>query len=125
MVGVLDATAHRDHAGYEPVRRPSRREPGCLAAATGRLSRQGVSRRAGGPAGVLLPDRSEGPPRPPTARARFALVVLTMLFVSERSWKHHFVTLLLPYTYLVWEIYFPRKVRGSAGDLWLLCFRSC
>ncbi|HWE38322.1 MAG TPA: glycosyltransferase family 87 protein [Isosphaeraceae bacterium] len=31
----------------------------------------------------------------------FSLVVLTMLFVSERSWKHHYVTLLLPYTYLV------------------------
>jgi alpha-1,2-mannosyltransferase len=33
-----------------------------------------------------------------------ALVVLTMLFVSERSWKHHFVTLLLPYTYLCYRI---------------------
>ena len=33
----------------------------------------------------------------------FALVVLVMLFVSERSWKHHFVTLLLPYTYLVYR----------------------
>lgn len=30
----------------------------------------------------------------------FALVVLTMLFVSERSWKHHYVTLLLPFAYL-------------------------
>jgi alpha-1,2-mannosyltransferase len=34
----------------------------------------------------------------------FALVVLTMLFVSERSWKHHFVTLLLPYTYLTYRV---------------------
>jgi alpha-1,2-mannosyltransferase len=34
----------------------------------------------------------------------FALVVLTMLFVSERSWKHHYVTLLLPYTYLCYRI---------------------
>jgi hypothetical protein len=33
----------------------------------------------------------------------FALVVLVMLFVSERSWKHHFVTLLLPYTYVVYR----------------------
>jgi len=32
------------------------------------------------------------------------LVVLTMLFVSERSWKHHFVTLLLPYTYLSYRV---------------------
>ncbi|MCA1684896.1 MAG: hypothetical protein LC745_02700, partial [Planctomycetia bacterium] len=34
----------------------------------------------------------------------FALVVLTMLFVSERSWKHHYVTLLLPYTYLIYRV---------------------
>jgi alpha-1,2-mannosyltransferase len=34
----------------------------------------------------------------------FALVVLTMLFVSERSWKHHFVTVLLPCTYLVYRM---------------------
>ncbi len=31
----------------------------------------------------------------------FSLVVLTMLFVSERSWKHHFVTLMLPYAFVV------------------------
>lgn len=35
----------------------------------------------------------------------FSLVVLTMLIVSERSWKHHFVTLLLPYAYLVHRAY--------------------
>lgn len=34
----------------------------------------------------------------------FALVVLTMLFVSERSWKHHFVTLLIPNTFLVYQL---------------------
>jgi hypothetical protein len=34
----------------------------------------------------------------------FSLVVLTMLFVSERSWKHHYVTLLLPYTYLMYRV---------------------
>ncbi|HEX8201164.1 MAG TPA: glycosyltransferase family 87 protein, partial [Isosphaeraceae bacterium] len=37
----------------------------------------------------------------------FSLVVLTMLFVSERSWKHHYVTLLLPYTYLVCRLAAP------------------
>ncbi len=40
----------------------------------------------------------------------FSLVVLTMLFVSERSWKHHYVTLLLPYTYLIGQL-----VNGSWG----------
>jgi hypothetical protein len=36
----------------------------------------------------------------------FSLVVLTMLFLSERSWKHHYVTLLLPYTYLMAQFAF-------------------
>lgn len=40
----------------------------------------------------------------PRLFGEFALVVLTMLFVSERSWKHHFVTLLLPYTYLMYRV---------------------
>src|SRR6185437_6003559 len=31
----------------------------------------------------------------PRLLGEFSLVVLTMLFLSERSWKHHFVTLLL------------------------------
>jgi hypothetical protein len=39
----------------------------------------------------------------PRLLGEFALVVLTMLFMSERSWKHHYVTLLLPYTYLVYR----------------------
>jgi branched-subunit amino acid transport protein AzlD len=50
--------------------------------------------------------------RDPRFLGEIALVVLTMLFVSERSWKHHFVTLLLPYCYLVWELYFPSKRLG-------------
>jgi hypothetical protein len=45
----------------------------------------------------------------PRLLGEVSLVVLTMLFISERSWKHHFVTLLLPYTYLVWELYRPGK----------------
>jgi alpha-1,2-mannosyltransferase len=40
----------------------------------------------------------------PRLFGEFALVVLTMLIVSERSWKHHFVTLLLPYTYLGYRV---------------------
>ena len=40
----------------------------------------------------------------PRLFGEFALVVLTMLFVSERSWKHHYVTLLLPYTYLMYRV---------------------
>lgn len=44
----------------------------------------------------------------PRLLGEFALVVLTMLFVSERSWKHHYVTLLLPYTYLVYRVATPK-----------------
>ncbi len=39
----------------------------------------------------------------PRLLGEFSLVVLTMLFVSERSWKHHYVTLMLPFAYLVWQ----------------------
>ena len=48
-----------------------------------------------------------------------------MLFVSERSWKHHFVTLLLPYTFLVWDLYFPGlklRTRLAIGGSLLLSF---
>ena len=41
----------------------------------------------------------------PRLFGEFCLVVLTMLFVSERSWKHHYVTVLLPYTYLVFRLW--------------------
>jgi hypothetical protein len=48
--------------------------------------------------------------RDPRFLGEMSLVVLTMLFISERSWKHHFVTLLLPYTFLVRELFFgPRS----------------
>ena len=40
----------------------------------------------------------------PRLLGEFSLVVLAMLFISERSWKHHFVTLLLPYTYLCYRV---------------------
>lgn len=50
----------------------------------------------------------------PRLFGEWALVVLTMLFVSERSWKHHFVTLLLPYTFLayyLWVVPTTRRTR--------------
>ena len=48
-------------------------------------------------------DRSD-----PRLLGEVALVVLTMLFVSERSWKHHYVTVLMPYSYLVCEFFSSR-----------------
>ncbi len=53
----------------------------------------------------------------PRLLGEFALVVLTMLFVSERSWKHHYVTLLLPYTYLAYRV---GVARVSGRVRWLL-----
>lgn len=47
----------------------------------------------------------------PRVLGEVGLVVLTMLFVSERSWKHHYVTLIIPYTYLMAEYYSPRLGR--------------
>ncbi len=63
--------------------------------------------------------------RDPRLLGEFALVVLTMLFVSERSWKHHYVTVLLPITYLVSEFFSPRV--GQRGRMaivfaWALSF---
>ena len=49
----------------------------------------------------------------PRLFGEYSLVVLTMLFVSERSWKHHFVTLLLPYTYLAYRVGVQGLSRGS------------
>ena len=40
----------------------------------------------------------------PRMLGEFSLIVLAMLIISERSWKHHFVTVLLPYTYLVYRV---------------------
>jgi hypothetical protein len=61
----------------------------------------------------------------PRLLGEFALVVLTMLFVSERSWKHHYVTVLLPITYLVSEFFSPRVgPRGRAAIVlaWAMSF---
>jgi len=53
--------------------------------------------------------------RDPRFLGEIALVVLTMLFVSERSWKHHYVTVIIPYSYLVYEFFSSRVgPRGRA-----------
>jgi alpha-1,2-mannosyltransferase len=54
-----------------------------------------------------------------------ALVVLTMLFISERSWKHHYVTVVIPYTYLVGEFFSSRvgpRSRMLLVGSWALSF---
>jgi alpha-1,2-mannosyltransferase len=54
-----------------------------------------------------------------------ALVVLTMLFVSERSWKHHYVTVVIPYCYLVAEFFSSRlgpRSRALIVGSWAVSF---
>lgn len=53
----------------------------------------------------------------PRLLGEFALVVLAMLFVSERSWKHHYVTVLLPYTYLAYRAFDARIARGARAAI--------
>ncbi len=63
--------------------------------------------------------------RDPRLLGEVALVVLTMLFVSERSWKHHYVTVLLPYSYLVCEFFSSRvgpRSRMLLVGSWALSF---
>jgi alpha-1,2-mannosyltransferase len=63
--------------------------------------------------------------RDPRLLGEISLIVLTMLFLSERSWKHHFVTVLLPYSYLVGE-FFSNRLRPRSRALlvgsWALTF---
>ncbi len=49
----------------------------------------------------------------PRLLGEFSLIVLAMLFISERSWKHHYVTVLLPFTYLAYRAFSPKVSRGA------------
>jgi alpha-1,2-mannosyltransferase len=63
--------------------------------------------------------------RDPRLVGEAALVVLTMLFVSERSWKHHFVTILIPYCFLVAEFFSSQigpRSRALIVGAWAVSF---
>jgi hypothetical protein len=63
--------------------------------------------------------------RDPRLLGEIALIVLTMLFLSERSWKHHYVTVLLPYSYLVGEFFSNRlgpRGRALLVGSWAITF---
>src|SRR5262249_49752737 len=51
--------------------------------------------------------------------AEFSVVVLGMLLFSERTWKHHCVTLLLPFTVLAYclSAFWPRNRTWLIGTL--------
>ncbi len=44
--------------------------------------------------------------------AEYALIVLGMLIFSERTWKHHCVTFVLPFAVLCYELSFPGRSRA-------------
>jgi hypothetical protein len=48
----------------------------------------------------------------------YALVFIAMLLVSERSWKHHFVTMTLPYAALVAHARHDRHTTRTRGFVW-------
>ena len=50
----------------------------------------------------------------PDSLGELALVTLLMLFLSERSWKQHYVTLCIPVTYLLWTL----VERGTREPAW-------
>lgn len=50
---------------------------------------------------------------PHTVLGEFALVALAMLFLSERSWKHHYVLLMLPIAFLAWTAWDAHAPRHS------------
>jgi alpha-1,2-mannosyltransferase len=52
----------------------------------------------------------------PETTAELALVLLAMLFLSERSWKQHYVTLCVPIAWLAW-IAATRGARDRSGRL--------
>jgi hypothetical protein len=63
--------------------------------------------------------------RPPVVLGEFAMLALAMLFLSERSWKHHWVLLMLPIAYLTAELwtpapdpYLPRVGRARRRIAW-------
>jgi len=63
--------------------------------------------------------------RDPRLLGEVALVVLTMLFVSERSWKHHYVTVIIPYSFLMYEFFSSRvgpRGRAVLVGSWALSF---
>jgi alpha-1,2-mannosyltransferase len=63
--------------------------------------------------------------RDPRLLGEISLIVLTMLFLSERSWKHHYVTMVLPYSFLVGEFFSNRlgpRSRALLVGTWALTF---
>ena len=51
----------------------------------------------------------------PVVLGEFAMLALAMLFLSERSWKHHWVLLMLPIAFLAREVSAPASQRVPPG----------
>lgn len=61
---------------------------------------------------VVLRSGPRGDRSGPRVLGQFSCLALAMLMLSERSWKHHYVTLALPVAFLVGT--FWRSARGTA-----------
>lgn len=56
-------------------------------------------------AGVALASRAPGSPRRLRIASEYALVLIAMLAISPRTWKHHYVVMALPYVCaLAWAV---------------------
>ena len=89
-----------------------------LARVDGDLSVQGAGRSACSGLLAFLCRTKTTDRRDPRLLGESALVVLTMLFLSERSWKHHYVTLLLPYTLSGLRVLLEPARARAAGRSW-------
>lgn len=61
----------------------------------------------------------------PFLAAECGLILLGMLLFSERTWKHHATTLIVPFAVLAWAAAtptLPRAVRGSVGGAFAAVF---
>ena len=63
---------------------------------------------------MVLPDADPAAGRTELA-AEYSLVVLGMLLFSERTWKHHAVTLVLPFAVVCYVLAQPGTMRPSSG----------
>jgi hypothetical protein len=50
----------------------------------------------------------------PTTLGEYSMLALAMLFLSERSWKHHWVLVALPFAFLI-STFLDRGLRDPPG----------
>ena len=64
--------------------------------------------------------RANVPRAGPQLVAEFGLILIGMLLFSERTWKHHAVALIVPFSAICWAIgstHFPKRTRIGIGAI--------